>query len=81
MEIGVVGQVLDAVLGMIGGVVWLQRHAVVAHSVGAMFAQSSMPARNLSILGAPVLVDWVLFRDFPRSSTCGKSLWGWGSRC
>ena len=66
-----IGEVFDTVLCVVGGVVWFQGHTVVAHSVGAMFAKPSVAAWDLSVLTTPILVDLVLFGDFPWSSTSG----------
>lgn len=66
-----VGQVLDTVLRVIGRVVWFKRHAVITHSVGAMFAKPGMITRDLSVFGAPVFVDGILLDNFPWPGTCG----------
>ena len=75
-----VGQVLDTVLRVIGGVVRFQRHAVVAHSVGAMLAEPRVATWNLSISSTPVFIDCILFDDFPGSGTCGIGFRGVGGR-
>ena len=77
-----VGQMLDTVLRVIGGIVWFQRHAVVAHPLGTVFAKPSVAAGNLPVLSTPVLVHRVFFYDLPRSSTRGRNFWGmYSSRC
>ena len=58
---------LDTVLRVVGQVVRFQRHTVIAHAVGSMFAKSSVVAGDLAVLIAPVLVDCVLFYSFPWS--------------
>lgn len=70
---------LDIVLCVIGGVVWFQWHAVVAHALGAMFAKPSVAAGNLSVLSTPVLVHRAFFYGFPWSSTCSMRFCG--NRC
>lgn len=56
-QICVVREILDVVLFVICGIIWLKRHAVVAHAFGPVLAELSVFAPwNFCISCAPVLV-------------------------
>jgi hypothetical protein len=59
-EICMVREVFNSVLCVIGGVIRFQRHAIITHSFGTVFAKLRIPlTRNLPILGSPVYIDRV----------------------
>lgn len=59
-------KMLDIVLRVVSRVVWFERHAIVAHSICAMLAKSSITAtRDLSFLRAPIDIYGVLFHRLP----------------
>lgn len=57
-----IGQMLDVMFLVVRQVVWLKRHAVVAHAVGAVFAKRGVAStRYFPIFGAPELINGFLF--------------------
>lgn len=59
-------EMFDVVFGVVGGIVGFEGHAVVAHSVGSVFAELGITtARDLAILRAPVAVDCIFFYVLP----------------
>jgi len=56
-QIRVIREILDVVLFVMGSVIWLERHAIVAHAFGPMLAKLVVFVPwNFSILCAPVFV-------------------------
>jgi len=56
----------DVVLRLIGGIVRFQRHAIVAHPIRTVLAESGITAlRYFSISRSPVGVYWVFLYGFP----------------
>lgn len=63
-------KMFDVMFGVIRGIVGFEGHAMVAHGVGAVLAELSITTpRNLTILGAPVTVDCILFDILPWPSS------------
>lgn len=57
------GEVFNALLGMVVGIVWLKGHTVIAHGIGAMSAEATVAGTwNLSITLTVVGV-YCIFRD------------------
>jgi len=51
---------------MVSRVIWLKRHAVIAHPVRAMLAKSCIaPSRNFPVLRSPIFIDRILLDTFP----------------
>lgn len=84
-------EVFNVMFSVVGGVVGFEGHAMVAHGVGAMLAELGITTpRYLTILGAPVTVDCILFNILPWPSSgnldacrfrgVGHDL-GWCLRC
>lgn len=68
-----IGKVLDIMVLVVFLVIRLQRHAIIAHSIGTVLAEISIStSRNLPVLFSPVFVHGI-FRDLlPRSACRGE---------
>ena len=77
-EIGVIGKVFNTMLLVVFPVIRLQRHAIIAHSIGSVLAEISISTSgNIPVPCSPVLVHGIFFDLLPRSA-CRR---GSGYRC
>lgn len=74
-----IGKMFNGVLSMIRWIIWFQRKTVVTHSVAAMFTEASISrARNLAVMGTPILVYIIFYSRFPRpSGSVRVTISGW----
>ena len=57
---------LYAVLSLVGRVIRLQGHAVVAHAIGGVLAEARVTGTgDLSVLRSPIEIDRILSHIFP----------------
>lgn len=64
-----IGEVLDAIILVVLAVIGLQRHAIVAHSIGSVLAKVGISTSwYFSIYCSPILIYCVFLDCLPRSA-------------
>jgi len=65
----VIREVFYIMILVVFPVIWLQRHAVITHGIGAMLAEVGIStSRDLSIFCPPILINGLFFDLLPRSA-------------
>ena len=68
-----IGEVFYTMILVVFPVIWLQRHAIIAHSIGPVLAEFSIStSRHLPVLCSPVFVHGIFFDLLPRSAYRGE---------